>query len=80
MLFETEHDTVRVLPTSSIVMSDVGANAGKSKVKLPPGASSARDSGATVFRPRFTTTEVMTFFDPDTGVTPMVTLARCAAE
>src|SRR5258705_13853334 len=70
--FATKQVCVFWLPTSSMVMSVVGQNAAKSKMKRPPGGSSDCVAGFTTRPPRLIETPVIVFFDPFTGVMPSV--------
>ena len=67
------------LPASSRVMSLVGANAAKSKMNRPPGASSDCVAGLMTRPPRAIDTAVIVFFDPFAAVMPTVILVFCAS-
>src|SRR5262249_18696968 len=71
--------TVRARPIISSVASSVGANGAKSKMKLPPPASSDCVGGFTVCSPRLMTSPVAGFLAPGFGVSFTVMRVRCAS-
>src|ERR1041384_3475147 len=70
---ETEHVRVLDFPTSSIVISLVGAKTMGSKMKRPPASSTVCVAGLITLPSRLMFSALIGFFDPLTGVMPSVT-------